>query len=78
MKRSSAAHEARGVVTTPPRPEPIGGVEEHGLVDRVKEPPSHLLNHLVFDAADLQGTRGAGRLGNLDPSHRLRPVRSLM
>jgi hypothetical protein len=68
---------APGIGPPTPRPEPRREVEEHGLVDGVKEPPRHLLNDLVCDAADPQGTPGAVGLGNLDLSPRLWPVRPL-
>jgi hypothetical protein len=31
-----------------PRPDPIGGVDEYGLVDRLQDTARHLLDDLVF------------------------------
>ena len=69
---------AQGIMTAPSRSKAIGGLQEHRFVDRFQDAACQVLDDLIFRAADPQGTHGAVLLGNLDPSHRLGPVRHLM
>ena len=59
---------------TATRAKPIGGVEKDRLVDRLHDPPHHLLHDLVFGAANPEWAFAPIRLGNFHPADRLGPI----
>jgi len=59
-------------------PEPIREAEEVGFVDGVEHFHRRSLNKLVFERRDAERSLPPVRLGNVHPTHRLRPVRSAL
>src|SRR5208283_2426300 len=59
-------------------PEPIREAEEVGFVNRVEHFHRRSLNKLVFECRDAERSLPPVRLGNVHPTHRLRPVRSAL
>jgi hypothetical protein len=55
---------AQRIMTAPPRSKAIRRLKEHGLVDRFQDATSHLLDDLIFRAANPQRPRRAVLLGN--------------
>src|SRR5208282_5877474 len=59
-------------------PEPIREAEKVGFVDGVEHFHRRSLNKLVFERRDAERSLPPVRLGNVHPTHRLRPVRSAL
>jgi hypothetical protein len=59
-------------------PEPIREAEEVGFVNGVEYFHRRSLNKLVFERRDAERSLPPVRLGNVHPTHRLRPVRSAL
>ena len=66
------------IVRAAPGPEPVREPEEIFLVDRVQHHDRRPLDNLVFQCGDRQRALPSVRLGYVDPSGRLRPIRSPM
>ena len=60
------------------RPEPIREAEKVGFVNRVEHFHRRSLHKLVFERRDAERSLPPIRLRNVDPTHRLRPVRSAL
>src|SRR5258708_24747553 len=59
-------------------PEPIREGEEIGFVNGVEHFHRRSLNDLVFERRNAERSLPPVRLGNVHPTHRLRPVRSAL